>query len=137
MEYNATERHPFRSFLKFLMVAGVLAAIGRFIARKKEEYYGLTESEARAKFESSLAPRLGEEKATEVADQVIPRLKDSGVIRPDPLEEAMDTVKDKAADAMDKVVDVTDAATDAAKDVASDLGDAAKNAAKKVEEKID
>jgi gas vesicle protein len=137
MEDTATERHPFRALLKFLMVVGVVAAVGRFIASKKEEYYGLTESEAREKFESKLGPRIGEDKASEVADQLIPRLKDSGVIKPDPVEQAMNDVKDAASDAMEKVVDVTDAATDGAEDVADDMRDAAKKAAKRVEEKID
>jgi hypothetical protein len=99
MEDTATERHPFRAFFKFVLVVGALAAITRVVASKKKEYYGLTESEARAKFESTLGPRIGEEKAHEVADQVIPRLKDSGVIKPDPMEEAVQKVKDAAADA--------------------------------------
>ncbi len=144
MEDSATERHPFRSFFKFLLVIGALAAITRWVAMKKDEYYGLTESEARAKFESKLGPRIGEEKASEVADQVIPRLKDSGVIKPDPFEQAVDDVKDKASDLADKAKDVASDATDKAKDAADKAGDmasdavgAVKDAAREIKEKVD
>jgi len=87
MEDAKTERHPLRFMFKFLLFIGAMTAITRLVASKKKEYYGLTESEARAKFESKLSPRIGEEKAAEVADQVIPRLKDKGMIRPDPVED--------------------------------------------------
>jgi len=126
MEDITTERHPLRTLFKFLLLIGAVAAISKVVAAKKEEYYGLTESEARAKFESKLGPRIGEEKASEVADQVIPRLKDSGVIRPDPMEQAVDTVKDVATEAADK-----------GKDAAARAGDAVKDAAEEIQKKID
>ncbi len=126
MEDITTERHPLRTLFKFLLLIGAVAAISKVVAAKKEEYYGLTESEARAKFESKLGPRIGEEKASEVADQVIPRLKDSGVIRPDPMEQAVDTVKDMATEAADK-----------GKDAAARAGDAVKDAAEEIQKKID
>jgi len=126
MEDITTERHPLRTLFKFLLLIGAVAAISKVVATKKEEYYGLTESEARAKFESKLGPRIGEEKASEVADQVIPRLKDSGVIRPDPMEQAVDTVKDMATEAADK-----------GKDAAARAGDAVKDAAEEIQKKID
>jgi hypothetical protein len=130
MEDSATKRHPFRSFFKFLMVIGVLSAIVRLVASKKEEYYGLTESEARAKFESKLGPRIGEKKASEVADQVIPRLMDSGVIKADPVEAAVDDTTDGAKDAADSVADM-------AKDKASDGGDALEDVGDDVKPGID
>ena len=126
MEDTATERHPIRGLFKFLLFVGALVAIGRVVATKKKEYYGLTESEARAKFESQFGPRIGEDKASEVADQVIPRLKDSGVIKPDPVEEAVDTARDMASDAADK-----------AKKAATRAGDTLKDAAEEVKEKLD
>ncbi|MGH8915095.1 MAG: hypothetical protein ACRDZM_11350 [Acidimicrobiia bacterium] len=126
MEDTATQRHPFRFLFKLLLFAGGLTAITRFVASKKKEYYGLTESEARAKFESKLAPRIGEEKATEVADQVIPRLKDSGVIKPDPMEQAVDEAKHAASDAADEM-----------KDAAEKAGDSVKDAIGKIEKELD
>ena len=126
MEDITTERHPLRTLVKFLLLIGAVAAISKVVAAKKEEYYGLTESEARAKFESKLGPRIGEEKASEVADQVIPRLKDTGVIRPDPMDQAVDTVKDMATEAADK-----------GKDAAARAGDAVKDAAEEIQKKID
>jgi hypothetical protein len=126
MADTSTERHPFRFLFKFLLLIGALAAVTKVVASKKKEYYGLTESEARAKFEAKLGPRIGEEKASEIADQVIPRLKDSGVIKPDPMEQVVNDAKDVASEAVDKMQDAAGAASNSMKDVAE-----------KIEEKLD
>jgi len=88
MSDNESKRHPFRFLFKLALFLGVLAGITKFVASKKDEYFGITESEARAKMETKLGPRIGEDKAAEVADQVIPKLKEKGVIKADPVEEA-------------------------------------------------
>lgn len=119
------ERHPFRFLFKLLLVVGALAAVSKVVASKSKDFQGLTESEARAKFESKLGPRIGSDKASEVADQVIPRLKEKGMIKSD-VEQAVEDVKDVASEAADKVVDT-----------AKDAGESVKDAAKKVEEKVD
>jgi hypothetical protein len=126
MADTSTERHPFRFLFKFLLFIGALAAVTKVVASKKKEYYGLTESEARAKFEAKLGPRIGDEKASEIADQVIPRLKDSGVIKPDPMEQVVNDAKDVASEAVDKMQDAAGAASNSMKDVAE-----------KIEEKLD
>lgn len=74
-------RRPFRFLFKLAVFAGILAAAGRFLVSKKEEYAGLTESEARERMESTLSPRFGDEKAKEITDQVIPVLSDRGMFR--------------------------------------------------------
>ncbi|MEX1125021.1 MAG: hypothetical protein WD895_00065 [Acidimicrobiia bacterium] len=149
MTNGEQERHPFRFLLKFLLFAGLLAAIARVMASKKAEFAGLSDSEARAKFEEKLGPWIGTDKAAEVANQVVPKLKDAGLLEPDAAEKAMDNVKDaagKTADAAkgtarkatktakevgdkaaDTVVDLADTATDA-------IGDAVDEAVEKIEE---
>lgn len=112
MANGEKERRPFRFLFKFAIFVGLAALITKVIASKKDEYYGLTESEARSKFESTLGPRIGEEKAAEIADQVIPKLKETGVIKPDPVEEAfektveaVDEAVEAAADAIEEAVE--------------------------------
>jgi hypothetical protein len=78
-----TRRHPIRSLVKMAGLVGIIYAIGRFLIRKKEEYSDLTETQARQKLLDKLGPRLGEETAVEIADQVIPKLRERGFIRPD------------------------------------------------------
>jgi gas vesicle protein len=147
IEDTTAEGHAFRTLLKILVVVGIVTAIAKFISDRRKDFYGLTESEARAKFESKLGPIIGEDRAAEVADQVIPRLKESGVLEPDGMKKAVDSVKDAASDVADDVSDaakdVADDAKDAASDVADSAGDAAKkasnsvkDAAKKVEKKL-
>lgn len=125
MTDTTKERHPFRFLFKFLLFVGALAAISKVAASKSKDFFGLTESEARAKFESKLGPRIGEEKAAEVADQVIPRLMEKGVIKPD-AEKAVEDVKDAADDATEVIIDT-----------AEDAGASVKDAVERVEEKID
>lgn len=73
---------------------GIVGFVVSYLNGKKLEYSGLTESEARRKFEEKLAPKVGEEKAAEVADQVIPKLKERGVVIDDPIAEAVDEMVD-------------------------------------------
>jgi hypothetical protein len=125
MTDTTKKRHPFRFLFKLLLFVGAMAAVTRFMAERKKDFYGLTESEARAKFEAKLGPRIGEDKASAVADQVIPRLKEKGVIRSD-AEAAVKDAKDAATDATDEIVNAVE-----------DAGDSIQDAVEKIEEKID
>ncbi len=138
------ESHAFRTLFKILLVVGIVAAITKFMSDRRKDFYGLTESEARAKFESKLGPIIGDDRASDVADQVIPRLKETGVL----VEDAMDSAKKAASDVADKVGDtagkVAGNAKKAASDVADEVGDAAKkasgsvkDAAEKIGKKVD
>jgi hypothetical protein len=149
MSNEERERHPFRFLVKFLLFAGLLAAIARVMASKKAEFAGLSDSEARAKFEQKLGPWIGDEKAAEVADQVVPKLKEAGLLEPKAAENGMDKVKDVAGKTATAVKDTAkkasnstkkatekgaDAVSDAA-DTASDaIGDAVDEAVEKIEE---
>ena len=138
------ESHAFRTLFKILLVVGIVAAITKFMSDRRRDFYGLTESEARAKFESKLGPIIGDDRASDVADQVIPRLKETGVL----VEDAMDSAKKAASDVADKVGDtagkVAGNAKKAASNVADEVGDAAKkasgsvkDAAEKIGKKVD
>lgn len=85
---EADKRHPFRFMFKLLLFAGVVYALGRFVAAKKDEFSGLTESQARDKLVDKISPRVGEETASEIADSVIPKLKERGLVLSDPVTES-------------------------------------------------
>ncbi len=104
MAKSESERHPFRFLVKFLIFVGILFAASKLLAKKKDEYMGMTESEARSKFETKLGPRIGEEKAAEIADQVIPKLKEKGVIKADDEDEVVD-LADVAEEVLEEVSD--------------------------------
>lgn len=101
-----TERHPIRFLLKLTVFVALLYALGRFLADKKDEYAGLSESEARDKFVEKMAPRVGEDNATEIADQVIPKLKDRGLLNADGSsgEGAASDAANEVNEAVDSVV---------------------------------
>lgn len=98
------ERHPFRFMFKFAVFVGILFVVSRLLDEKRKEFSNLTESQAREKFVSKTSDKLGEEQANEIADQVIPKLKERGIIKPDPVEEVAEEAKDEVADAVDSVV---------------------------------
>ena len=123
------ESHAFRTLFKVLLVVGVVAAITKFMSDRRRDFYGLTESEARAKFESKLGPIIGDDRASDVADQVIPRLKETGVL----VEDAMDDAKKAASDVADKVGDTAEKVAGNAKKA----GDSVKDAAEKIGKKVD
>jgi hypothetical protein len=138
------ESHAFRTLFKVLLVVGIVAAITKFMSDRRRDFYGLTESEARAKFESKLGPIIGDDRASDVADQVIPRLKETGVL----IEDAMDDAKKAASDVADKVGDTAEKvagnakkaasnAVDEVGDAAKKAGDSVKDATEKIGKKID
>lgn len=113
------ERHPIRFIVKLAAFVGVLYTAGRFLAQKKNEYADLTESQARDKIVEKMTPRVGDETANEIAEQVIPKLKKRGLIKADPMEAAADDIAAAADDAVkamdegvekaaDKVADAVD-----------------------------
>lgn len=121
------ERHPIRFMVKLVIFLGLLYVAGKFLNDKRTEYSGLTESEARSKFVENMGPRLGDETAEEIADQVIPKLKERGLVKADPMDAAAEEVKDAAKDAKkaaedlgDKVEDVSDQVKDAVDSVVKD-----------------
>jgi hypothetical protein len=123
----ADERHPIRFLIKVTVFLGLLYAAGKFLNDKKNEYSDLTESEARSKFVETVAPRVGDDTAEEIADQVIPKLKERGLVKPDPMDaaaeeavEAAEEAKQAAEDLSEKVEGVSDQVKDAVDSVVKD-----------------
>ena len=87
-EPDDARRHPIRSLIKLAIVAGIIYGVGRLLIQTKERYADLTESEARRLLQEKLGPRIGEETAVEIADQVIPKLRRRGLVRADMTTEA-------------------------------------------------
>lgn len=83
-ETVAEERHPIRFIFKLAFFAGLIYLVGKYVVEKKDEFAGLTASEAKVKFQEKLAPRIGEDQAAEIAEQVVTKLMERGIIRPDP-----------------------------------------------------
>ena len=137
MSNEEVESHPFRALFKFLVIAGIVAAVARVLASKRAEYAGLTEAEAKARFEERMGPWIGDEKAAEVADQFIPKLKESGILDPDAPEKAMASVKEAAGNAADKVVDLADEAGAKTKEMAGKAADGVKGAANNIGDAVD
>jgi hypothetical protein len=83
-----------KKLIGFALIAGAVAAAAKLIATKKPEWQGLTESEARQKIEQRIPSRVPEEKRAEVADKVVTKMRERGVLR----EEDAETVPDAASE---------------------------------------
>jgi arginine exporter protein ArgO len=69
-----------------LIGIAALAYFGwKFLESQREEYMGLTESEAKAKMVAKLRDKVGEETAEQIAEQVVPKLRERGMLQPDPV----------------------------------------------------
>ena len=79
------ERHPLRKLFRLIVVAAVVYFGWKMFETQRDEFMGLTESEAKAKLREKLIPRLGEETADQIVEQVVPRLRDKGIVQPDPV----------------------------------------------------
>jgi hypothetical protein len=106
-----SQRHPFRFMLKFLVFMGILYLAGRFMAKQKEGWAGITEAQAREKIESRLASRVGEEKANDIANQIVTVLTEKGVIKAEATDDEVVDVTEEtdgsASDEEDAVEEVT------------------------------
>lgn len=114
-EEDTKERHPIRFLIKVAVFGGLIYAASRFVADKKDEYFNLTETQAKAKIVKKVSPKLGAETAAEIAERVVPKLKQRGLVRPDPMAEAADDLKEaaeKVEDAADKVAEAVDSVID-------------------------
>ena len=116
-EVEVSKRRPIRALLRLAILGAVIYGISRMMLEKKAEYANLTESEARRKLIEKMSPRVGSETAAEIAEQVIPKLKQRGIVKPDPMAEAGDDIADAAESAID---DAADAVADAVDSVIKD-----------------
>ena len=114
------DSHPFRFMLRFAIFVGILFVIARMLDSKRREFSNLTETEAREKFVDKASAKLGEEQANEIADQVIPKLIEKGLIKPDPVDEAVENVKAAADDVKDAADDLKDEVAEAVDSVVSE-----------------
>ncbi len=78
------ERHPLRGMFRLIAVAALVYFGWKLFEAKRDEFMGLTESEAKTKLKEMLVPRLGEEAADQVVEQVVPKLRAKGILQPDP-----------------------------------------------------
>ena len=72
-----------KKLLKLALLIGGIAAVSKLVGAKKAEWAGLTESEVRAKLDSKLPDRMPPEKQARVADKVVTKMRDRGVLRED------------------------------------------------------
>lgn len=72
-----------KKLLKLALVAGVIAGIAKLARHKKAEWEGLTEGQVREKLDSKLPDRMPEEKRSAMADKVVSKMRDRGVLTED------------------------------------------------------
>ncbi|GBD85721.1 hypothetical protein BMS3Abin02_02142 [bacterium BMS3Abin02] len=70
-----------KKLVKLALIVGGIAFAAKFVAAKKSEWRGLTESEVREKLDPWLAGRVSDEKRSTIADIVVSKMRERGVLR--------------------------------------------------------
>jgi len=69
-----------KKLFRVALLAGIGFAIFKIVEEKKQ-WSGLTESEARAKLNDRLSPRVPAEKLDKITDQIVDQMRLRGVLR--------------------------------------------------------
>ena len=70
-----------KKFVKLVLIVGGVTLVAKLVTAKKSEWRGLTESDVREKLDSGLAGRVPDEKRAAIADKVVSKLRERGVLR--------------------------------------------------------
>ena len=73
-----------KRLLLTLVVGAMIALVFLARSRRRAEWFGIGETEARAKLEARIPRRVPEEKRREVIDKVVAKMRDQGVIAEPP-----------------------------------------------------
>lgn len=84
MKEKEKSRSVFGSILRLAVLGAIAGFAAKFVAEKKRELSGLTVSEAKSRFEEKLGPRLGEDTASDIANAVVEKLRERGIVVADP-----------------------------------------------------
>ena len=70
-----------KKLLKLALLIGGIAAVAKLVSAKKAAWEGLTESEVRAKLDARLPDRMPAKAQAAVADKVVTKMRQRGVLR--------------------------------------------------------
>ena len=70
-----------KKLLRLALIVGGIAFTAKLVASKKAEWQGLSESEIRAKLDSTLPDQIPEERRVAVADKVVTKMRERGRLR--------------------------------------------------------
>lgn len=99
-----------KRLLILALIIGAATAVAKMAAAKKAEWAGLTEPQVREKLDSTLPSRVPDEKRGAIADQVVSKMRDQGMLRE----------QDDAAAPTDETDDTTAGSTEATADTGPD-----------------
>ena len=72
-----------RKLLKLAVIGAVVAGAVKMLGMQKQQWEGLTETEARAKLDAKLPGKMPAEKRAEVTDKIVGAMKEKGALKAD------------------------------------------------------
>ncbi|MBT8164623.1 MAG: hypothetical protein HKO82_05460 [Acidimicrobiia bacterium] len=79
-----------KKLIKLAFLVGGVVAVAKVLEAKKAEWAGLGESEVRAKLDARLPEQMPAEKRSEIADKVVGKMREKGVLGEDAPTEALE-----------------------------------------------
>lgn len=70
-----------KKFVKLVLIVGGVTLVAKLVTAKKAKWRDLTESDVREKLDSRLAGRVPDEKRAVIADKVVSKMRERGVLR--------------------------------------------------------
>lgn len=92
-----------KKLIMFAILAGAVFAAMKLAAAQKMQWQGLTETQVRDKLDQRLPPQVPADKRDAVADTVVSKMRDRGLLEAEPAESVTEAVTDVVADAAEAV----------------------------------
>ena len=80
-----------KKLVKLALFGGAIAFAAKMISARKSEWAGLTESAVREKLDARLPGQIPDDKRAAIADKVVSKMRERGVIRGDEEPSAADS----------------------------------------------
>ena len=89
-----------KKLLRMALLIGGIAAVAKIVAARKGQWEGLTESQVRERLDTRLPGRMPTEKKAEVADKVVAKMQERGLLADEEEHEPTSEEPVEAADAV-------------------------------------
>lgn len=69
-----------KKLIKVVLLVGGVGMVAKMVAAKKDTWKGMSETDVRAKLDAKLPDKVPAEKRTEIADKVVGKMREKGVL---------------------------------------------------------
>ena len=87
-----------KKLIKLAFLIAIVVAVAKALEAKKAEWEGMTETDVRAKLDARLPEQMPAEKRAEIADKVVGKMREKGVLGEDAPADEVATPEEPTSD---------------------------------------